>query len=69
MRGIEAVGWAPVGDSLINDPKHWRDRAAEARRIAEQMSDAVSEQMMLGIAEDYDDLAERAEQRTKTKSA
>ena len=39
-----------VATSLINDPKHWRDRAEEARTVAEMMSDATSKQMMLRIA-------------------
>ena len=48
--------------SFINDPRHWRGRAEEARTLAEQMSDETSKQMMLRIADDYDRLAERAEQ-------
>jgi hypothetical protein len=50
---------------LINDPKHWRARAGEARRLAAEMQDEASKQMMLGIAADYDGLAERAELRAK----
>jgi len=44
--------------SLINDPKHWRDRAKEARAIADEMKDPDAKQMMLGIARDYVRLAE-----------
>jgi hypothetical protein len=51
--------------SFINDPQHWRGRAEEARTLAEQMSDETSKQMMLRIADDYDRLAERAEQRAR----
>jgi len=51
--------------SFINDPQHWRGRAEEARTLAEQMSDETSKQMMLRIADDYDRLAERAEQRVR----
>ena len=47
----------------FDDPKHWRQRAEQARALAEQMSDAPSREMMLGIAKDYERLAERAEQR------
>ena len=47
----------------INDPKHWRERAEEARVHAEQMADPEAKQTMLKIAEDYEKLAERAEQR------
>ena len=51
--------------SFINDPAHWRQRAEEARTIAEQMSDLNSKDAMLRIATDYERLAERAEQRGK----
>jgi hypothetical protein len=54
-----------VSASLINDPKHWRDRAKEARAIADEMKDPDAKQMMLGIARDYVLLAERAEARAK----
>jgi hypothetical protein len=47
--------------SLINDPAYWRERAAEARRIAEQLADAVAKQTMLEIARSYDNLAELTE--------
>ncbi len=49
--------------SLINEPKHWRERAKEARAIADEMKDREAKQMMLGIARDYVLLAERAEAR------
>ena len=51
--------------SFINDPAHWRQRAEEARTIAEQMSDLNSKDAMLRIAKDYERLAERAERRGK----
>jgi hypothetical protein len=54
-----------VSASIVNDPKHWRMRAEEARALADKMSDQLSKEMMLGIAEDYDRLAERAEERAK----
>lgn len=44
----------------FNDPRHWRDRAEEARILAEQMNDDLSRQMMRQIAEDYEKLAVRA---------
>ena len=50
---------------FINDPAHWRQRAEEARAIADQMNDPESKRMMLKVAEDYDRLAERAEQRLR----
>ena len=53
-------------DYSFNDPKHWRKRAEEARARAEQMTDRDARQTMLGIAEDYEKLAKRAEQRLKS---
>ncbi len=60
------IGRAAVPDYSFNDPKHWRKRAEEARARAEQMTDRDARQTMLGIAEDYEKLAKRAEQRSKS---
>ena len=53
------------GQALSPDPKHWRDRAEEARLLAYDMKDAQSREAMLRIAKDYELLAERAQQRAK----
>jgi hypothetical protein len=37
----------------INDPKHWLDRAKEARALAEHMSDPGAKRTMLKNAYDY----------------
>jgi hypothetical protein len=50
---------------IFDDPKRWRQRAEQARALAEQMSDAASREMMLGIVKDYERLAEQAEQRAR----
>jgi hypothetical protein len=52
----------------IDDPTHWRGRAAEARAVAEKMTDSASQKMMLNIAADYDRLAEHTEEQTKKPS-
>jgi hypothetical protein len=49
--------------SHFNDPEHWRQRAKEARVVAEQMSNETAKKMMLEIADDYDKLAVRAAMR------
>ena len=57
----------PLGEgrmSHINDPKHWRHRAAEARAMAESLTDPEAKQQMLKVAADYEKLAERAEERS-----
>ena len=48
---------------ILDDPKHWRDRAEEVRSLADQMSDPETRRIMRGIADDYEKLAKRAEQR------
>ena len=54
-----------MATSHINDPKHWRERAEEARVHAEQLTDPESKKTMLTIAEDYEKLAKRAEERLR----
>ena len=47
----------------LNDAKHWRDRAVEMRVLSGEMKDAEAQSMMVKLANDYDKLADRAEDR------
>ena len=51
----------------IHDPKHWYDRAAEMRALAESFEDAETRKLMLQLADDYDKLADRAALRRARK--
>ncbi len=42
------------------DPKHWRDRAQEMRRLADGMRDLTAKEIILRIAADYEKLAGRS---------
>jgi len=48
----------------LNDAKHWRDRAAEMRVLSDEIKDPQAQRMMLKLANDYDKLADGAEDRT-----
>jgi len=47
---------------------HWRERAAEARRVAERMDDPEAKRILLEISRGYEQLAERAKRNTRRKS-
>jgi hypothetical protein len=45
--------------------RHWRDRAGQARAHATKMNDLESRRMMIVIADGYDNLARRAEEKLR----
>ena len=53
--------------AISSDPQHWRDRAAEARALAEKIADPKAKLAMLDIASNYQKIAERAEIRRQDK--
>ena len=48
---------------LKDDPKHWRQLAQDARAAADQLDDPDAKKTMLEIAESYEQLASRAEEK------
>jgi hypothetical protein len=50
--------------SRINDPALWRHRAEEMRTLAKLAEDLSARASMLAIADEYDKLAKRAEERS-----
>jgi hypothetical protein len=54
----------PPDPSKLADPRHWRDKAEEARCKAEEMSDCIARETMERVADDYERLAKQAEGHT-----
>jgi hypothetical protein len=50
---------------IFNDSQHWRDRANEARSLADKMTHIDGQAHMLAVAEEYERIAARAEQRLR----
>lgn len=49
--------------SLLNNAKHWMQRAQETRRLADSVEDAEAKRTLIKIAEEYERLAQRAAKR------
>jgi hypothetical protein len=53
--------------SAIDNPTHWRQRAEEARSVADQLDDPVAKKTMQEIALSYEQLAALAEAKLPFK--
>src|SRR5262249_34030462 len=51
----------------LNDARHWRDRPTEERVLSCEMKDFEARTLMVRLANDYDKLADRAEDRRTTR--
>jgi hypothetical protein len=49
----------------FDNPDHWRQRAEEMRRLAKDLHDLIAKATMLEVADQYERLALRAEQRLR----
>lgn len=58
-----------TGHSYLDDPEHWRDRAAQVRALADQIGNEKAQAALFQIAAEYMHLAERAEERMAAKKA
>lgn len=58
-----------VKRSLADNPEHWRRRAEESRRIADQLDGPIAKKTMLDIAQSYEQLASLAETKSAPKPA
>jgi DNA-binding ferritin-like protein len=47
----------PTSPSELRDVEYWRKRAEESRALAEEMKDADTKSLMIGIAESYERIA------------
>jgi len=48
----------------FDDPEYWHQRAEKARVLADQMSNELHKEMMLKVADNYDQLAVKAAVRS-----
>lgn len=59
--------WSKPHTRTIDDPKHWYDRGAEMRTLAQDMSDEEARAIMIRLADDYDKLGDRAMERRENE--
>jgi len=49
--------------SHLDDPEYWRDRAAQVRALADQVSSHKAKEAILQIAAEYELIADKAHDR------
>jgi hypothetical protein len=54
--------------SLLNNVRHWQERAEEARAVAGQFNHPEAKRVLLGIADGYEHMAKLAEARKLTEA-
>jgi hypothetical protein len=54
-----------MGRPPTNDPKLWRTRANQIRALAERMQDQLAKDVMLRLANEYEQLAQEVERRNQ----
>ena len=62
MRSFTQGSYTYMNTNPLYDPKHWRKRADATRAKAGVLTDDGARQKLLRVAEEYDRLAQRAEQ-------
>ena len=60
---IVAFARSNMPDQPVSDAEYWRDLARKARAKADQTLDDGAKQLLLRIAETYERVADRVEQR------
>jgi ATP-dependent Zn protease len=63
MRRVRWRKKSAISKTLLDDPKHWRNRATEAQSVAEQLTDPESRRQMVEIAKGYERLALKIEEK------
>jgi hypothetical protein len=53
-------------DDNIDNPNHWLERAKDARTIAKQLKDEGMKDILEGIAESYERIADHAARNIKS---